>query len=101
MLVEVCMVSDLAENTSTSIETEAGSILVCKSGGEIFAIENKCTHQDTPLAGGRIRRGHVSCPLHGVLFNLSSGEPIGQLTRKAVRTYPVVINNDQVAVDIG
>jgi 3-phenylpropionate/trans-cinnamate dioxygenase ferredoxin subunit len=79
----------LALNTSEVIEIDGESVLVCNSGGSHFAIRNQCTHQNTPLAGGRIRNGFISCPLHGVRFDLVSGEPRGSLTRVSVKTYEV------------
>ena len=79
----------LALNTNEVIEIDGESVLVCNSGGSHFAIRNQCTHQNTPLAGGRIRNGFISCPLHGVRFDLVSGEPRGSLTRVAVKTYEV------------
>ncbi|MBT5209668.1 MAG: ferredoxin, partial [Halieaceae bacterium] len=53
------------------------------------------------LAGGRIRRGHVSCPLHGVRFKLSTGEPVGQLTRVALKTFDVQIEAGMIGVKAG
>ena len=82
------------------MDTDHVSILVANADGSFYAIENKCTHQDTPLAQGRIRRGYVACPLHGVLFNLQTGEPQGQLTRKPVATFPVHLENGRIQIDI-
>ena len=79
----------LADNSSHVIEIEGESVLLCNSGGTHYAIQNQCTHQASPLAGGRVRNGYISCPLHGVRFDLSTGEPRGSLTRIAVKTYAV------------
>ena len=79
----------LALNSSEALELEGESVLLCNSGGSHFAIRNQCTHQSSPLAGGRVRNGFISCPLHGVRFDLSTGEPRGTLTRVPVKTYSV------------
>jgi 3-phenylpropionate/trans-cinnamate dioxygenase ferredoxin component len=79
----------LALNSSKVIELDGESILLCNSGGSHFAIRNQCTHQNSPLAGGRVRNGFISCPLHGVRFDLRTGEPRGALTRVPVQTYSV------------
>ncbi|MFP6794238.1 MAG: Rieske 2Fe-2S domain-containing protein [Pseudomonadales bacterium] len=79
----------LALNSSEVLELEGESILLCNSGGSHFAIRNQCTHQNSPLAEGRVRNGFISCPLHGVRFDLSTGEPRGTLTRVPVKTYAV------------
>ena len=79
----------LALNSSEVLELEGESILLCNSGGSHFAIRNQCTHQNSPLAEGRVRNGFISCPLHGVRFDLRTGEPRGTLTRVPVKTYAV------------
>ena len=79
----------LALNSSEVLELEGESVLLCNSGGSHFAILNQCTHQNSPLAEGRVRNGFISCPLHGVRFDLRTGEPRGTLTRVPVKTYAV------------
>ena len=61
---------------------------------------NRCTHQQQSLDGGRIRRGHISCPLHGVRFNLRTGEPMGQLTRVPLATYDVQVVEGMISVSV-
>ncbi|MFT7221123.1 MAG: 3-phenylpropionate/trans-cinnamate dioxygenase ferredoxin subunit [Candidatus Azotimanducaceae bacterium] len=79
----------LALNSSHAIDVDGERVLLCNSGGTHFAIQNQCTHQSSPLAGGRVRNGFISCPLHGVKFSLATGEPHGSLTRVWVKTYTV------------
>ncbi len=64
-------------------------VLVCNAGGVHYAVENRCTHQETTLHEGRIRHGFIACPLHGVRFDLKTGEPKGDLTRIPLRTFSV------------
>lgn len=85
----VCASAELAEGSSVVIEHAGACVLVARSGGQVFAVENRCTHQDAELHGGRIRRGHIACPLHGVMFNLETGAPSGQLTKQPLRTFAV------------
>jgi len=43
------------------------------SGGEYFAIDNTCSHEDASLAEGWIEDGNVECPLHASVFCLRDG----------------------------
>jgi 3-phenylpropionate/trans-cinnamate dioxygenase ferredoxin component len=79
--------ADLAPNSSHETTIDGISILICHCDGEIFAVENRCPHQASPLAGGRVRRGTIACPLHGMRFELRSGKPMGQLTQTPLRTF--------------
>ena len=83
------LADSLAENGSQCLDVNGINVLLCKSGGEFFAVRNLCTHADSPLAGGRIRNRMVSCPLHGMRYELATGKPFGQLTRIPLATYPL------------
>lgn len=86
--------SDIEDNKNKAVDIDGKSILISKSGGEFFAIDNTCTHQRAELESGRILYCFLSCPLHGIRFDLRTGEPKGDLTRVPVKTYPISINDD-------
>ncbi len=52
-------------------------VLVVRDQGQLHAFINKCTHANSELANGRVRRGTVMCPLHGARFELATGRCIG------------------------
>ncbi|MFZ8990630.1 MAG: Rieske (2Fe-2S) protein [Pseudohongiellaceae bacterium] len=93
-------VEPIEQESCLLIDTDGLNILLCNSGGVHYAIENRCTHQDSPLAGGRVRNGFIACPLHGVKFDLRTGEPRGDLARRAVQTFPVEVENNRITVTI-
>ena len=76
-----------AEESSTAYSHGGWEILVCRSGGKFFAVENRCTHRDQKLEGGRVRRGYIFCPHHGARFALASGAPRGNPATAALRTF--------------
>lgn len=91
-------VDALPNNTTRAMVIDGEKVLLCNAAGEHYAVENRCSHQDTPLENGRIRQGHICCPLHGVRFDLKTGEPKGQLTKIALRTFTVEESGDKVRV---
>ena len=46
--------------------------------GEILASAAQCPHRGGPLADGLVGGHSVICPLHGFLFDLLTGQPIGR-----------------------
>ena len=86
--------SDLDDNSSKDLTVDGKKILVCKSNGEFYAVENNCTHQKAELTDGRIRNCFLSCPLHGVRFDLRNGVPKGELTKVPLTTYKVSVSDD-------
>ena len=92
--------AELSDNDGRAVTIRGQKVLVCRAGGTLYAVSNRCTHQDAELEGGRIRGCFISCPLHGVRFDLSDGKPMGQLTRQALPTYQVRVADGMIEVDV-
>jgi 3-phenylpropionate/trans-cinnamate dioxygenase ferredoxin subunit len=75
---------------------------VYNCGGKLYAIEDRCSHDDGPLCEGDWDEETctVVCPRHGSQFELSSGRPISLPAYEPVATYPVRIADGVVRVDI-
>ena len=86
--------TDITDNQTVAVTLEGKNILICKVNGDYYAVDNQCTHQRAELTGGRIRNCFLACPLHGVRFDLRTGKPLGELTRVALKTYPVSVADD-------
>jgi nitrite reductase (NADH) small subunit len=61
--------------------------------GGAFATEPACPHKGGPLADGLVGAQKVICPLHGFVFDLSTGEPGGN-NCEALKTYPTMVNEE-------
>lgn len=96
----VLAAADLPPGASKAVHIDGHSILVGNSAGAFFAVQNRCTHQDSPLEGGRIRNGLIACPLHGVMFDVKTGCGRGQMGRVPLRTYAVQVVDGQILVSV-
>ena len=74
------------------------SLLICNSQGTYFAVENKCSHADEPLACGRIRNGWIACPAHGARFDLATGKAMNPPAKEAIRTFTVRVTGTMIEV---
>ena len=80
-----CAVADVVEGESLAVMIGDRELLVCRFGGHVYAVENRCSHRDEKLSGGRIRRGQIMCPAHGARFDLKTGASYSdQLTRTPI-----------------
>lgn len=100
--VTVCQVSDLAPGEVKVVELEGEPIAVFNCDGEFFAIEDRCSHDDGPLAEGNLDQADclVECPRHGSLFDLKTGKPKTLPAFQPVRTFPVSVSNDEVILEV-
>jgi 3-phenylpropionate/trans-cinnamate dioxygenase ferredoxin subunit len=92
--------AELADNDSRAVTINGSKVLICRAAGELYAVENRCTHQEAELEGGRIRGCFISCPLHGVRFDLRDGTPMGQLTREPLPTYELRVVDGIIEVAV-
>ena len=90
--------TELEPNTSRAVEIEGYKLLVCNADGEFYTVIDQCTHQASPLEGGRIRNCFISCPLHGARFDLRDGSTRGQLTMVPLRTFPTRVVDGEVEI---
>ena len=65
--------------------------------GELFAAQADCPHRQGPLADGLVGGGHVVCPLHGLRFDLRTGEAIGHACA-SLTTYLVAETGEREVV---
>jgi 3-phenylpropionate/trans-cinnamate dioxygenase ferredoxin subunit len=76
---------------------------VYNCGGQLYAIEDRCSHDDGPLCEGDWDEEtcRVVCPRHGSEFDLATGTPRSLPAYEPVRTYPVRVVDGMVKVDVG
>jgi 3-phenylpropionate/trans-cinnamate dioxygenase ferredoxin subunit len=76
---------------------------VYNCGGNLYAIEDRCSHDDGPLCEGDWDEEtcRVVCPRHGSEFDLATGTPRSLPAYEPVRTYPVRVADGMVKVDVG
>ena len=76
------------------------TIGVYNCAGRLYAIEDRCSHDDGPLCEGdwEPEACIVVCPRHGSRFDLESGIPMTLPAFAAVATFPVSRRDDGVVV---
>jgi 3-phenylpropionate/trans-cinnamate dioxygenase ferredoxin component len=93
-----CSLSDLADKIALGVELAGVPVCVVRTGTEVFALRDVCSHEEVPLSEGEVYDHTVECWLHGSCFDLRSGKPTGPPATKPVATYPVKIDGDDVLV---
>lgn len=89
----------LVEGKPQKVQLDGGHpILLYREAGEVYAMEETCSHAGGPLAEGKVNRGVVTCPWHGSQFRLTDGS-----LRRGPATFPQLrletrINSGQVEV---
>lgn len=80
---------DLADGQMRYCDVDDYGVMVCRVEGQLYALEDNCSHADTPLSEGRLRGYNVTCPLHGTSFDVRTGEHSGPPAYTGVACYSV------------
>ena len=98
--MKACNLSDVPDEGAIRVDLAGKPVCIAKSGGEVFAIDDVCSHADVALSEGDVEDGKIECWLHGSLFDLRTGEPSGLPATRPVPTYPVTVEGDDVLVQM-
>jgi 3-phenylpropionate/trans-cinnamate dioxygenase ferredoxin subunit len=101
-LIDVCPLAELPPGTSRIVEWEDLEIGIFNCDGEIHAIEDRCSHDNGPLAEGDFDADActVECPRHGSLFDLRTGKPLTLPAYVPVDTFPVIVEGDMIKLEV-
>ena len=101
-VIEVCPVEELAPGEMRLVEWDDLEIGVFNCGGTLYAIEDRCSHDDGPLAEGEFDpdKCTVECPRHGSLFDLKTGKPLTLPAYVPVDTFPVIIEDETIKLEV-
>ena len=99
----VCALSDVKEPGALRVELDDIDIAVVRFEGQVFAIEDLCSHAAVALSEGEVElfKGAptIECWLHGSCFDLRTGEPTNLPATEPVSVYPVRVEGEDVLVD--
>jgi 3-phenylpropionate/trans-cinnamate dioxygenase ferredoxin subunit len=101
-IIEVCPVDELQPGDRRLIAWEDLEIGVFNCGGTFYAIEDRCSHDNGPLAEGEFNQDEctVECPRHGSLFDLRTGKPRTLPAYVPVDTFPVIIDEETIKLEV-
>jgi 3-phenylpropionate/trans-cinnamate dioxygenase ferredoxin component len=100
--LEVCPLDELPPGEMKIVTAGPLSIGVYNIEGELYAIEDRCSHDDGPLAEGDWDPEEcvVICPRHGSRFDLRTGNALTLPAYLPVETFRVRVEDGLVKVEI-
>jgi 3-phenylpropionate/trans-cinnamate dioxygenase ferredoxin component len=101
-IIDICPLSELPPGAMRIVEWEELEIGVFNCNGVLHAIEDRCSHDDGPLAEGEFDPDTctVECPRHGSVFDLRTGNPKTLPAYVPVDTFPVLVEDDVIKLEV-
>lgn len=92
----VASAEDVAPDELTAVSTDRGPVVLARVEDRIYALEDRCSHQDYPLSAGELEDGEVECVFHGARFDLCTGRATRLPAVAPVRTFEVEVRDGGV-----
>src|SRR5438067_10371233 len=93
--LDVCPVEELPPCSVKIVYAGELALGVYNLNGEFYAIEDRCSHDDGPLAEGDfdVDEGYAVCPRHGAHIDIRTGRPLTLPSMEPVETFPVRVED--------
>lgn len=75
-------------------------VAVCNVDGQLYAIDDVCTHDGGPLDQGELEGCEIECPRHGARFDVRTGRVTRLPAITPIATYPLRLDGDHILVDV-
>jgi len=99
---DICPVEDLPPGEKRLVELDDLEIGVFNCNGTLYAIEDRCSHDDGELLYGEFdpEECAVECPRHGSRFDLRTGKPMNLPAYVPIDTFPVLVQDGVIRVEV-
>ncbi|MPZ54753.1 MAG: Rieske 2Fe-2S domain-containing protein [Acidimicrobiia bacterium] len=87
---------DIPTETGLRVDTDTLRIALFRVDDEIFAIGDRCSHEEASLSEGDLFDDEVECPKHGSAFDVRTGAVLSLPATDPVPSYNVVVEDDDV-----
>jgi 3-phenylpropionate/trans-cinnamate dioxygenase ferredoxin subunit len=87
--VDIGALAELEANTRLDGDVDGYRVRVATVGGNLYAFEDRCTHDDSPFDDAPIEDSEIICPRHGARFCLRTGEALSPPAYEPLRIFEV------------
>ena len=97
---QVARLDDLLENVPMAVRRSNGErVCLVRTGNEVAAISNVCTHQEFEMAlGDAPGDGTIECAWHGARFDIQSGIVLQGPATDPLPIYDVILHDGAVLI---
>ena len=94
-------ISDIPQGTMKTVRIAGRNIALINVDGEIFAVDDTCTHAQCSLGNEGFLEGQViTCGCHGAQYDVTTGKVLGLPATVDIQSYPVRITDNTVYVAV-
>ena len=85
--VDIGSAADLVAAQRLEGDVDGYRVRVVRVNGNLYAFEDRCTHDDAPFDDAPIEGSEITCPRHGARFCLRTGEVLSPPAYEPLRIF--------------
>lgn len=97
-MIPACPLAALPRGEAYRLDSDPPVAVFHTEDGEVYAVDDTCTHQDASLSDGWLEGCEIECPLHSSRFDLRTGAVDSPPAKRPVRTHGVVVEDGMIYV---
>lgn len=98
--VDVAPADEIGEGQVRTYDLGHGSVAVARRDGQLYAVQDLCTHDDGPLGEGTLEGFQIECPRHGARFDIRTGAVTQMPAIMPIATFPVMEKDGRISVAV-
>jgi 3-phenylpropionate/trans-cinnamate dioxygenase ferredoxin component len=98
--VTVATTDELGLGGAKQVHVDGKTLALFNVAGTYYALDDTCPHRGGSLSQGAIAGEQVTCPRHGAVFRITTGEVLRPPAQTAVAGYTVRVSGKNVEVEI-
>lgn len=91
---------DIQPGQTRMFEVGGKNIALFNVDGLFYAIDDTCTHRGGPLSEGELNGKEVTCPWHGAVFDVTTGQVLCPPAPGGISSYRARVECKDVEVEI-
>ena len=82
------------------VTADGTEIVLANFEGSIYAVADKCSHEEFPLSDGELEGDEILCIYHGARFDCKTGKNLCIPATRPVKSFPVEVRAGQIYIDV-
>ena len=103
-LVSIGKLPDFPEGKMKKVSVKGKEILIANLNGELYSIDDMCTHEECSLSDGFLTGENVTCGCHLAQFNIKTGKVMQKPATGALiddePSYKVSVKGQEVFIEV-
>lgn len=100
-MIDAGSINEIPLGKTKRVELDQGQhVLICNVSGELFAVDDRCTHEDSSLYLGCLKGEIIHCSLHGGQFNVKTGAAVAEPAEGKLKTYRMILKDQRIYLDL-